>query len=59
MSGQYVEVKIRAEHFRALAEASDVTGYKIQAMIDEALENYIECDVSSMVEEAASKVATA
>jgi hypothetical protein len=59
MSGQYVYVKIKMEHFRALAEASDITGVQIQAMLDEALGQYVECDVACMVEEQAGRTATA
>lgn len=59
MSSQYVEVRIKLEHFRALSEGSDITGRPIQAMIDEALGQYIECDVSAMVEERAERTATA
>ena len=59
MSGQYVEVKIRAEKFLALSDASDVTGRSINDLLDEALGQYLECDVPCMIEEAASKVATA
>jgi hypothetical protein len=59
MSGQYVDVKIKMEHFKALVQASDITGIEIQAVLDEALSGYIECDLSCLVKEQASRTATA
>lgn len=59
MSDAYVEVRIKKEHFIALSEGNDITGYPIQAMIDEALANYIECDLGAMIEVQAERAATA
>lgn len=55
----YVEVRIKKEHFRALAEGHEITSMPIQSMIDRALEQYIECDLSAMIEERAKVTATA
>ena len=56
---EYVEIKIKKEHFVALAEGNDITGTPIQAMIDEALAQYIECDLGAMIEVQAERTATA
>jgi hypothetical protein len=56
---KYVEAGIKAEHMRALIECEMLTGRPIQALIDEALAEYIECSVSAYVEEQAGRTATA
>ena len=45
-------VKIKTSHYQELKHASEVTGYSITHLLDEALSDYIECVLPTTVEAA-------
>lgn len=50
---------IKEQHLKALTECESVTGKSVQFLLDEALQQYIEADVSSYMEEVADGSASA
>ncbi len=49
----YVKVHVKEDHFERLTGGSEITGRPVQSLIDEALAQYIECDLSALVEDLA------
>jgi hypothetical protein len=58
MSGQ-VSVKISKQIFVALVEGSTITGVPVEQLVENALLQFLECDLAVMVEEQAERAATA
>lgn len=54
-----MRVVISKENFQSLAEYSNITGISIEDLVDEALANYIEADLTSRLEGIAVKSASA
>ena len=50
----YVPVRIRAQHYEALHQAAMITGRSHEDLLNEALEQYVECDISVVLENQAA-----
>ncbi len=48
--GRQMNIKLNAEQERALKQYEQLTGVSVQAAANEAINNYIECDIISAVE---------
>lgn len=59
MSVERVNVKVTKEHHRGLVECSLITGLSFESLLDEALEQYLECNASVLIEDQASRSASA
>jgi predicted DNA-binding protein len=52
-------LKIKEEQYRVLKEFSDLTGRPVEDLVTEALENFVEADLTSHMEAIANRTASA